>query len=301
MASAVISFSDKHAAEVNRKALARADPAVEEVVVTVAHSAIYAFEQPRGVWIKLDHEGPLFVVRRSSTPTYRIVLMNRLSTTNFMLDLTADVKVDRKDSLAILHLPNEGLPGARVFGFWSHSAPELTALVAALRRTVTDARSPAADPSPAARDAAPAAGPATSSSGPASTAAASDAIKGMLGIGAAPKPASNEADKKGTAAPGTRGAAQGAVGTPLQDALIALADDDAFMAAVARAYEKAVAAKLAMAAGPAAGTAPARADKAASPAAAANGSNRPASASAGGRGGGSRASRRSKGASKRAN
>ena len=33
--------------------------------------------------------------------------MNRLSTTNFMLDLTADVKVDRKDSLAILHLPNE--------------------------------------------------------------------------------------------------------------------------------------------------------------------------------------------------
>ncbi|KAA0147147.1 hypothetical protein FNF31_07643 [Cafeteria roenbergensis] len=291
MASAVISFSDKHAAEVNRKALARADPAVEEVVVTVAHSAIYAFEQPRGVWIKLDHEGPLFVVRRSSTPTYRIVLMNRLSTTNFMLDLTADVKVDRKDSLAILHLPNEGLPGARVFGFWSHSAPELTALVAALRRTVTDARSPAADPSPAARDAAPAAGPATSSSGPASTAAASDAIKGMLGIGAAPKPASNEADKKGTAAPGTRGAAQGAVGT----------HDDAFMAAVARAYEKAVAAKLATAAGPAAGTAPARADKAASPAAAANGSNRPASASAGGRGGGSRASRRSKGASKRAN
>lgn len=51
MASAVISFSDKHAAEVNRKALARADPAVEEVVVTVAHSAIYAFEQPRGVWV----------------------------------------------------------------------------------------------------------------------------------------------------------------------------------------------------------------------------------------------------------
>lgn len=52
MASGVISFSDKHAAEVNRKALARADPAVEEVIVTVAHSAIYDFDQPRGAWVR---------------------------------------------------------------------------------------------------------------------------------------------------------------------------------------------------------------------------------------------------------
>lgn len=295
-------------------------------------------------------------------------------------------------------LSSQGLPGVRVFGFWSHSAPELTALVAALQRTVTDTHSPTERKTAPAQTAAPVPSPATSATGSASTSEASDAIKGMLGIGSAPKPASTDAPQKRAAAPGTRGAAQGAVGTrgrrgtsgsptaaaapgagaaagsaatssgagasdgagagsgrrtaekqaakkasngagavgrgagaaatakpglasaagtalatgsagitpaagkpvdraALRDALVALADDDAFMTAVSRAYEKAMAAKVTTATATAVAGAPTAAPSADSAAGAA----RPQSASTGGRGSGGRGSRRSKGASKRAN
>jgi len=75
----------------NKKALRRIDSHVEDVVLALGHVVIYSMNSgvvpSQKLWSRHEVEGAFFVVKRSNSPEHRIVVINRLSTTNLVEDI----------------------------------------------------------------------------------------------------------------------------------------------------------------------------------------------------------------------
>jgi hypothetical protein len=50
--------------EVNRRSVARADPAVQEIIRTCTFCSVFIFDKVKDEWVKQKQEGPLFLVKR---------------------------------------------------------------------------------------------------------------------------------------------------------------------------------------------------------------------------------------------
>ena len=61
----------------NLKVLQRIDKQIVRVVGTACFVSIYDFDKDSKSWTKLDVEGTLFLVKRSSAPFYRLIVLNR--------------------------------------------------------------------------------------------------------------------------------------------------------------------------------------------------------------------------------
>ena len=62
--------------QLNLQTLRRHDPRIQAVTDATNQSAVYAYEG--GNWEKLSIEGTLFVVERSQSPRFALIILNRL-------------------------------------------------------------------------------------------------------------------------------------------------------------------------------------------------------------------------------
>ncbi|PRP84967.1 hypothetical protein PROFUN_07352 [Planoprotostelium fungivorum] len=105
--------------QLNLPVLQRLDPGIIRVLDTAAHVTVYTYQKQAQSWQKKDMEGALFVVRRNGEPRHRFVVMNRLSTTNMLEDITADVLTEVSDPY-LLYRNKTG----EVNGIWFYDTTE---------------------------------------------------------------------------------------------------------------------------------------------------------------------------------
>nr|GMC84409.1 mRNA-decapping enzyme-like protein [Ipomoea batatas] len=78
----------------NLTVLQRIDPCIEEILITAAHVTFYEFNVDLNQWSRKDIEGSLFVVKRTTQPRFRFVVMNRRNTENLVEDLLGDFEFE---------------------------------------------------------------------------------------------------------------------------------------------------------------------------------------------------------------
>ncbi|XP_071041824.1 uncharacterized protein [Parasteatoda tepidariorum] len=78
--------------QINLKTLQRVDSSIVEIIDNACQVAIYKYEKELGKWKETDVEGALFLYRRSRYPSYGFIIMNRMSTTNFIESITSEMQ-----------------------------------------------------------------------------------------------------------------------------------------------------------------------------------------------------------------
>ncbi|KAI8148299.1 hypothetical protein BJV82DRAFT_591584 [Fennellomyces sp. T-0311] len=72
----------------NLTVLQRHDPSVVEICDQSPHAVVYKFITDKNSWDKMGVEGVLFLVKRRTSPTYALFILNRLNMDNFCLYLS---------------------------------------------------------------------------------------------------------------------------------------------------------------------------------------------------------------------
>lgn len=80
--------------EINLRSLKRFDSSVDQILSSATQVAVYNYSNNE--WSKLDVEGALFVVSKKGATSYGLIIMNRLSTSNFneIIDSQWDVTLN---------------------------------------------------------------------------------------------------------------------------------------------------------------------------------------------------------------
>ncbi|EPS71613.1 hypothetical protein M569_03147, partial [Genlisea aurea] len=103
----------------NLTVLQRIDPFVEEILITAAHVAFYAFNIDTSQWSRREVEGSLFVVKRNNQPRFQFIVMNRRSTDNLVENLLEDFEYEVQVPYLLYRKANQ-----EVNGIWFYNAQE---------------------------------------------------------------------------------------------------------------------------------------------------------------------------------
>ncbi|TPX44989.1 hypothetical protein SeMB42_g03421 [Synchytrium endobioticum] len=106
-------LNDRRAA--NLRVLKRYDKMAEEIIDTYSYVAAYSFIDESQSWIKRGIEGPLFLFKRSASPHYAILIMNRLDPENLMMLLNPVMEVVLLEEFVVYRLPDGTVQGLWMF------------------------------------------------------------------------------------------------------------------------------------------------------------------------------------------
>lgn len=106
------------AIRMNLAALQRVDSTVTEIIDNASQVALYKFGAATNGWEKTEIEGALFVFAWSKNPRHGFIVMNRLSTTNLLQEITQDVEFQAQSPF-LLYKSNGG-----IFCVWFYDAKE---------------------------------------------------------------------------------------------------------------------------------------------------------------------------------
>ena len=70
--------------------LRKQDPQINKILSKSTYSAVYEFDEALGEMIKLKFEGSLYLLKRVTPPSYRILILNRKSRDDFVDELKPD-------------------------------------------------------------------------------------------------------------------------------------------------------------------------------------------------------------------
>lgn len=123
---AVIESTNDDHMDINLRTLKRMDSSVKDILGSA--SQVAAYEYSNNTWKRLDIEGSLFLVSRSSAPFYSIIINNRLSTDNLVEAITPDYefRLDIQTGSAYLMIHNSALN--KISCIWFYEADELLAV-----------------------------------------------------------------------------------------------------------------------------------------------------------------------------
>lgn len=108
--------------ELNLLVLRRYVPDVERIVSIAPYAAVYLFSPETHQWEKSGVEGTLFVCQLSGAeyPRYNVVILNRKSLENFIMELTSGEDIEITPEFVIFQkIGDDGTPN--IFGFWIFS------------------------------------------------------------------------------------------------------------------------------------------------------------------------------------
>lgn len=108
--------------ELNLLVLRRYCPDVERIVQIAPFAVVYSFSPETQGWEKIGTEGTLFVCQLAgaSYPRYSVIILNRKSLDNFIVELVSAEHVEITDSYVILQTP--GADGQElIYGLWIFS------------------------------------------------------------------------------------------------------------------------------------------------------------------------------------
>ncbi|KMZ66518.1 hypothetical protein ZOSMA_298G00010 [Zostera marina] len=85
----------------NLMVLKRIDPFIEDILIVASHVVLYELMIDVNQYIRKDVEGSLFVVKRTSQPRFRFIVLNRqnkntTSIFNFIEDINGDLTCEVK-------------------------------------------------------------------------------------------------------------------------------------------------------------------------------------------------------------
>jgi mRNA-decapping enzyme 1B len=122
-------LSDEARKEANLRVLQRQDKSVDDILCSATHVVLYEFSASQ--WQKLDIEGSLFLVKRRQMPRFQLSVLNRNSTDNYCVDISATFQVQNKDPYLMFRKPDNSIQG-----IWFHNGPEREQVAALLQKVV---------------------------------------------------------------------------------------------------------------------------------------------------------------------
>ncbi|KAL3817528.1 hypothetical protein ACHAXA_003701 [Cyclostephanos tholiformis] len=106
----------------NLRVLQRMDRNVIDIAITATHVVLYGYDNTKqSSWEKKNVEGTLFVTKRSDAPRFKLVVLNRSSTENLNVPITASFQMQVKDPYLIFR---DGPASTDFTGIWFHDGKE---------------------------------------------------------------------------------------------------------------------------------------------------------------------------------
>ena len=141
--------------QANLRTLQRGDSTVSDIVGSATHVGLYEFDQTSQQWNKKQVEGSLFLVKRMELPRFKLVILNRNSTENFVVSVMPEFQLQNEEPFLIFRQTVE--TETIIQGIWFHSSPERNAMAVLLERAVQSLATLTAQPPPVDSTVAPAA------------------------------------------------------------------------------------------------------------------------------------------------
>lgn len=144
----------------------RMDPEAEEVLASSGHVCLYTMTVESQQWQRKNVEGSLFLLKRRSSPRFRIMVLNKMSTENYFEDVHAGLDFEVNAPYLMYAKGNS----SEIIGIWFYEQHDMHAVEETLSRIKSQMPPPGAAPAappvpqPVARTAAPQT-PASSSGG----------------------------------------------------------------------------------------------------------------------------------------
>ena len=123
----------------NLRVLQRIDPNIVDLAITATHVVLYEFSNIKRNWEKKNVEGSLFVTKRSDTPRFKLIVLNRSSTENLEVPITATFQMQVKEPYMIFRDSAASAAGAAdetIRGIWFHDGKERDQIASYLENVV---------------------------------------------------------------------------------------------------------------------------------------------------------------------
>jgi mRNA-decapping enzyme 1B len=116
----------------NLRVLQRIDCNIVDLAITATHVVLYEYSK-NNCWEKMNVEGTLFVTKRSDVPRFKLIVLNRSSTENVEVPITASFQMQVKDPYLIFR---ESAQSSDFRGFWFHDGEERDRIASHLEQVV---------------------------------------------------------------------------------------------------------------------------------------------------------------------
>lgn len=123
----------------NLRVLQRIDPNIVDLAITATHVVLYEFNNAKRTWEKKNVEGSLFVTKRSDAPRFKLIVLNRSSTENLEVPITASFQMQVKEPYMIFRDSSaSSIPGAdeTIRGIWFHDGKERDQIASYMEQVV---------------------------------------------------------------------------------------------------------------------------------------------------------------------
>jgi mRNA-decapping enzyme 1B len=110
------------------------DRNVIDIAITATHVVLYEYNNTKqSSWEKKNVEGTLFVTKRSDAPRFKLVVLNRSSTENLEVPITASFQMQVKDPYLIFR---DSPVSTDFVGIWFHDGKERDQIASYLEQVV---------------------------------------------------------------------------------------------------------------------------------------------------------------------
>ena len=127
-------------AEARRKAnlrvLQRLDNLILDIQGSATHVVLYEFSVDSQQWEKTGCEGSLFIAKRSESPRFKLVVLNRNSKENLEVPITGKFQMQVQEPYLIFR-ETKGDGVVQIRGIWFHDSAEREAVSTLLTRIVS--------------------------------------------------------------------------------------------------------------------------------------------------------------------
>lgn len=135
--------------ELNMAVLKRIDPETEEILASSGQVCLYKMSVDDQQWQRKNIEGSMFLIKRRSSPRFKMVVLNKLTTDNYMETVHGGLELELNPPyLMYTHGDDE------IHGVWFYDASELDGMGKILKKIVDQLPKPDAGAAAAAAAAA---------------------------------------------------------------------------------------------------------------------------------------------------
>lgn len=112
----------------NLRVLQRLDSGIVDLAITASHVVLYEFNNGKSNWEKKNVEGSLFVTKRSESPRFKLIVLNRSSTENLEVPISSSFQLQNRDPYMIFKdtskTDSSGVVEEKIRGIWFHDGDE---------------------------------------------------------------------------------------------------------------------------------------------------------------------------------
>ncbi|KAL7484831.1 hypothetical protein ACHAW6_010443 [Cyclotella cf. meneghiniana] len=120
----------------NLRSLQRLDSNIVDLAITATHVVLYEFSNSKRTWEKKNIEGSLFITKRSDSPRFKLIVLNRSSNENLEVPITASFQMQVKEPYMIFRDGAASKGAEEIRGIWFHDGNERESIVSYLEQVV---------------------------------------------------------------------------------------------------------------------------------------------------------------------